>query len=301
MTDLSPFELLFQAASGTEVPLPPEIRSIYGSLTFPSHDDQPWVISNFVTTLDGVVSLAVPGHEGGRAISGDSRHDRLLVATLCAVADAIVIGGGTLRTSPGHVWTATSLDPQFADAFATLRESLGKAGPPLNVIVTGHGDVDPAERIFQSGEAPVLVVTSEQGASRLRRAGLPAAVHVAVAGEAPEISPRIVLDVIAAEQDGSLILLEAGPRLTTDFLAARLIDELFLTLAPQIAGRDTSSMRPGLAAGHVFAPDDPLWGNLTDARRVGDHLFLRYTLPPGCARSRRHERPSPDGCRDAPR
>jgi riboflavin biosynthesis pyrimidine reductase len=279
MTDLSPFESLFQTTTGAEVPLPTEIRSIYGALTFPAHGDRPWVISNFVTTLDGIVSLAVPGKEGGGAISGYDTHDRLLVATLCAVADAIVIGGGTLRTSPGHIWTPASIDPDFASAFAALRRAIGKTCPPLNVVVTGHGNVDPSERVFQTGEAPALVITSEQGAARLQRLGLPATVRLAVVGESADIDPQTIIDQIVSTQPASLILLEAGPRLTTDFLAMRLVDELFLTLSPQIAGRDASSVRPGLAAGHLFAPDDPLWGKLVDARRGGSHLFLRYALP----------------------
>lgn len=279
MTALAPFESLLQVTAGAEMPLPPEIESVYGPLVFPLPAGRPWVISNFVTTLDGVVSLAVPGQEGGRAISGDNQHDRLLMATLRAVADVIVIGGGTLRTSQGHVWTADHLLPDLASTFATLRRALGKDAAPLNVVVTGHGDVDPAERMFQTDEAPVLVVTTERGEGRLRRLGLPSSVHVAVTGETSDIDPHRILDLIASSQRADLILLEAGPRLTADFLAARLIDELFLTLSPQIAGRDTSSERPGLAAGRVFAPDDPLWGNLVDARRAGSHLLLRYALP----------------------
>jgi riboflavin biosynthesis pyrimidine reductase len=279
MTGLAPFEGFVRATTGVEVPLPPEIESIYGSLTFPSHAGRPWVISNFVTTLDGVVSLAVPGKAGGREISGNNQHDRLLMAILRAAADAVVVGSRTLRASPGHVWMPEYLVPGLAGAFSALRRSLGKTGPPLNVIVTGQGDVDPTERVFQTGEVPVLIVTTGEGADRLRRSGLPAVVRVAVTDEALDIDPQTILDLIVSGQPTDLILLEAGPRLTADFLAARLIDELFLTLSPQIAGRDMSSPRPGLVAGRVFAPDDPLWGTLVDVRRGGSHLFLRYALP----------------------
>jgi hypothetical protein len=125
MTALAPFEPLSEAPPGVAVPLPPEIAAIYGALTFPQHAERPWGISNFVTTLDGVVSLVVPGQNGGRAISGDNQHDRLLVATLCAVADTIVIGGGTLRTSHNHLWTPEFLAPDYAGAFAALRRALG--------------------------------------------------------------------------------------------------------------------------------------------------------------------------------
>ncbi len=278
MTQLSPFERLIQATTGARVPLPTEIESIYGPLALLPPIDRPRVISNFVTTLDGVVSLAMPGKEGGRAISGYNRHDRLLVATLCALADAIVIGSGTLRSSAGHIWTAESQDPDFASAFATLRRTIGKTRPPLHVVITGRGDVDPAARMFQTGEVPALVVTTTDGAERLRNAGLPAAVSVAAAGDALPVDPRAALDRITAAGPMGLVLLEAGPRLTTSFLAARLVDELFLTVAPQLAGRDGSVERPSFVLGHLFAPDDPLWGNLIDVRRAASHLFLRYAL-----------------------
>jgi riboflavin biosynthesis pyrimidine reductase len=77
---------------------------------------------------------------------------------------------------------------------------------------------------------------------------------------------------------GKLILVEGGPRLLGDFYAERLVDEQFLTLAPQIAGRDDGDRRLSLVMGKMFAPRDPLWGNLIDVRRGGGHLFLRYAF-----------------------
>ena len=64
-----------------------------------------------------------------------------------------------------------------------------------------------------------------------------------------------------------------------DFYAEHLIDEQFLTLAPQIAGRDAGDRRLSLVMGKVFAPRDALWGTLIDVRRGSSHLFLRYSFP----------------------
>ena len=75
-----------------------------------------------------------------------------------------------------------------------------------------------------------------------------------------------------------VILVEGGPRLIGGFFAEQRLDELFLTLAPQIAGRDDSVERPGLVAGKTFAPEDPLWGRLVGIKRGGSHLFLRYAF-----------------------
>ena len=52
------------------------------------------------------------------------------------------------------------------------------------------------------------------------------------------------------------------------------------TLAPQVAGRDTTLDRPGLVAGQLLAPDRPRWGALVDVKRAGSHLFLRYAFEP---------------------
>jgi riboflavin biosynthesis pyrimidine reductase len=75
-----------------------------------------------------------------------------------------------------------------------------------------------------------------------------------------------------------VILTEGGPRLFGDFLAEKYLDELFLTLAPQVAGRDGHIERPGLVAGKIFAPEHPLWGKLISLKRGGSHLFLRYAF-----------------------
>src|SRR5260221_449813 len=87
-----------------------------------------------------------------------------------------------------------------------------------------------------------------------------------------------ILEAVHGRRQDDLILVEGGPQLMGDFLAVRDADELFLTLAPQIAGRDGSIERPGLVAGKRFAPEHPLWGTLAGVKRGGSHLFLRYVL-----------------------
>jgi riboflavin biosynthesis pyrimidine reductase len=78
---------------------------------------------------------------------------------------------------------------------------------------------------------------------------------------------------------GKLILVEGGPRLLGDFFADHVIDEQFLTLAPQIAGRNAGDRRLSLVMGRTFAPQSPLWGSLIDLKRGKSHLFLRYSFP----------------------
>ncbi len=276
--ELMPLETLYDACGGVEVPLPPEL-AVYGRLRFPPHPGRPHVVANFVETLDGVTVLGEPGYGGGGPISGANPHDHLVMALLRAVADAVVIGAGTLREPPSdYIWTAERIDPDRGETYAALRAALGKSEPPLNVFVTARGDIDTGLRVFQSGEIPVLVVTTPAGARRLRGPGLPPSVQIAEGDGADRLSARAILQAVDRVRPSDLILVEGGPLLLGTFFAGGGLDELFLTLAPQVAGRDSSPARLGLVAGTRFAPEHPLWGTLVGVKQGGSHLFLRYAF-----------------------
>ena len=85
-----------------------------------------------------------------------------------------------------------------------------------------------------------------------------------------------MLAAVQRARPADLVLSEGGPHLLGDFLAERRLDELFLTLAPQVAGRADPGRRPGFVAGRDLAPDHPRWGTLLDLKRAGEFLFLRY-------------------------
>jgi riboflavin biosynthesis pyrimidine reductase len=275
-TALPPLETLYDPGQGDGLPLPAALAGLYGPLRLPTPAGRPIVLGNFVTTLDGVVSLGVPGQAGGGPISGFNPHDRMVMGLLRAAADAVIVGAGTLRAAPHHVWTPDYVYPPLAAAYAGLRTALGKPTPPLNVIVTASGDLDLDLRVFQSGEAPVLVVTTGRGAARLATQRLPPTVQVAAVPGTGAASPQAILRAVAQVRPATAILVEGGPRLIGDFFAAQGLDVLFLTLAPQVAGRDRAAERPGLVAGQIFAPDHPVWSTLAGVKRAGSHLFLRY-------------------------
>jgi riboflavin biosynthesis pyrimidine reductase len=76
---------------------------------------------------------------------------------------------------------------------------------------------------------------------------------------------------------GRLVLSEAGPHLFGRMLRERAVDELFLTVAPQIAGR--SAARPGIGlAEEAFTPETAPWASLISAKRSEDYLLLRYAF-----------------------
>jgi riboflavin biosynthesis pyrimidine reductase len=201
---------------------------------------------------------------------------------LRASAEAVVVGAGTLRAVPRHVWTAEHVYPELRAAYQALRFGLGYGPTPLNVILSGSGRLDLSAPVFASGQVRVLVITTRAGAARLNARPLPAGVAVRAARGASDVS--VSAGAVLAEitdclgQAAPRVLLEGGPRVMGDFFAEQLLDELFLTLAPQVAGRADGGLaeRPGLVAGRLLAPDLPVWGTLASVHQAGSHLFLRY-------------------------
>jgi riboflavin biosynthesis pyrimidine reductase len=279
---MEPLERLFDEAAGDALPLPPELLSLYGPLLMISRPDRPAVFANFVASVDGIVAIDPPRGSGAE-ISGGHAGDRAVMGLLRAVADAVVIGAGNLRAEGDHVWTADRICPELSGAYAKLREALGKGPVPLQVVVSGSGDVDLARAVF-SGAAPSMVVTSSAGAARLRTRS--SSVAIAVAEPGPGWIPLRAVLAAANLGPGALVLLESGPTSTTRFLVEGAVDELFLTLAPILVGRGGATPTLALVEGRFFPPPT-LGGRLLSTRRSGDFLFLRYAThgPSGVARS----------------
>ncbi len=278
MTELTPLATLYDIAAGEELPLPIDLAALYGSLRFPARGTRPYLIGNFVTTLDGIVSLGASGQAGGGEISGFNQHDQMVMGILRAAADAVIVGAGTLRASPQHLWTAEYIYRPLAEVYQALRRNLGKTEPPLNVIVTAHGELDLHLPVFQTERVSALIVTTTNGAHRLLAQRLPARLQIEAVEDTRLLSARSILEAVARVRRCEVILIEGGPHLIGDFFAEKCLDELFLTLAPQIAGCDDASERLSLVAGKTFAPDQALWGKLIAVKRGGDHLFLRYAF-----------------------
>jgi riboflavin biosynthesis pyrimidine reductase len=277
---LTSFEHLFGEKYGNELPLPPELATLYGDLSLPAqaHVNKPYIIGNFVSTLDGVVTLNVPGHNGSGEISGFNQQDRIVMGLLRSISDAIIVGAGTLRAASKHHWTPSYIYPPLANAYKQLRSNLGKTELPLNVFVTALGNINLGLPVFQSAEAPVLIVTTKQGYDHFHTQSIPPSVQIATVERNGPISARVILEEVTRFRKCDVILTEGGPRLFGDFLSEKCLDELFLTLAPQIAGRDEYIERGGFVAGKIFAPEHPLWGKLISVKRGGSHLFLRYAF-----------------------
>jgi riboflavin biosynthesis pyrimidine reductase len=263
---LEPFEVLFER----DLPayrLPDELGRLYGRLGFPDRV----VYSNFVSSLDGVVALGSVA-SAGSVISGKHAADRFLMALLRACADAVVIGAGTMRATPGHLWTPGHVFPDLAASFTALRETLGRGPAPRLVVITGKGELDLEHPALRKG---ATILTTQRGAERIGRR-LPATCDVITLGRGRKLDLRRVFAELAG-RGFNVILTEGGPHLVGELIAAKLLDEAFLTLSPVIAGR-AKERRLGMVEGVELLPSAAVWSSLLSARRHSDFLFLRYGL-----------------------
>ena len=265
--------------------LPAELaRRFAGGLRIGLRADRPTLIANFVSSLDGVVALGpTEPAAGGGEISGFSEPDRFMMALLRAMADVVIVGAGTVRAGSRHEWTARHLEPGLAGVFAAWRAQMGLAPQPTTVVVTGSGELDLTHRGLTARDVPVIVATTQAGATALAARSLPDNVTVRIAGQGTRVEPNRIIEMAAA-MGARLALCEGGPHLFGDLLGAGLVDELFLTLAPQVIGRDGSVKRIALVEGASFkggaksGASDGLWSRLVSVRRAGDDLFLRYSF-----------------------
>jgi riboflavin biosynthesis pyrimidine reductase len=266
---LTPLELLFESPELPEFDLPAGLAETYGG---PLGFSQPRLYANFVASLDGVVSISSE-IQSNRMISLHSEADRFVMGLLRACADAILVGAGTMRASPRTLWTAEHAYPVAATLYGKLRRSQGQPPRPTLAVLSGSGSVDPGHPALEEG---ALVLTSQGSAARLRRLLPRAATIQAVGDEAP-------VDLVAAvetlrRRGHELILSEGGPTTFGALIAAGLVDELFLTTSPLLAGRSPGAVRPALVEDAEFLPATTVEGELLTLRRAGSHLFARYRL-----------------------
>jgi riboflavin biosynthesis pyrimidine reductase len=254
----------------------------YGArLAIPLRDDRPTVIVNFVESLDGVVTFD-PEHGSGAEISGFNEPDRFVMGLLRTLADGIVVGAGTVRAAPNHVWTTAAVHRASGEAAAAWRRELGLAAQPALLVVSASGDVPAGHPALAIPDVRALILTTAAGRDRLRGVDVgDTTIHVAATDVRGHVTGAAIVD--AARSLGiRLLLSEGGPHLTATLVAANLVDELFLTVAPQVLGRDgrPGERRYGLIEGLALPQDEARWARLQSVRRSVDHLFLRYAFDP---------------------
>ncbi|MCI0634349.1 MAG: dihydrofolate reductase family protein [Actinobacteria bacterium] len=268
---IAPLKVLFDATSGDDG-LPERLEVRYGGAL---HLPENVVYSNFVASIDGVAAIHSV-RKSSAVISDGYDADRFVMGLLRAAADAVVIGAGTLREHAGP-WTGAASYPSLAEDFAELRRKEGRADEPRLVVITASGRLAETDALVGA-----LVLTTEDGARRLGSA--PTETEVVAIGGGSDLDVREVVRHLRT-LGYRRILTEGGPHLMGDMVGAGAIQELFLTVAPVVAGSGAPGDRSTFTPGLEFLPDRRFGGTLASVRRDGSFVFLRYSMaaerPPG--------------------
>lgn len=285
---MNPIITLYEREPVPNDTLPATLATAYGGgLSFPLREvgERPYVFANFVESVDGVVSYNASGQMGGGVISGNNEQDTVVMGILRAEADAVIFGSSSLHLDSQHVRIPSFIYPRFMQEYALLRHQLKRTELlPMSVIMTASGDVDLNEPTFHTPALHAVIATTAHGGEHLKHQTLPSSttVHIIEAengsGESHTVSPRGTLAMLAREYGVQSVLYEGGPTLLASFLAAHVVDELFITFSPQFVGRDKTHQRLSLLEGYAFMPNNAPWGMLLSVKQANNHLFLRYKL-----------------------
>lgn len=211
-----------------------------------------------VSSLDG--AIAVDGVSGQLGGDGDFR----LFLAIRAQADVVLVGAGTFRAEEYHA-------PAADEAVRARRRANGVAEVLRLAIVSRSLDLDLDRSAFRSRVSRPLVVTVAD-ADPAKKAEVAEVAEVIEAGEG-------TVDLAAAitqlhERGAGTVLAEGGARLNGQLLDADLIDELFLTVSPNLVGGDGHRITWSSASArlhrfqrvHVLAEDDELYLRYRRAR-----------------------------------
>ena len=219
-------------------------------------DSRPRTLVNFVASLDGRATFA------GRSGTLGDEGDRAMFHALREQVDAVLAGIGTMATEGyGRILGK----PERRER----RIAKGLPDEPLACVITRSGQVPMEIPLFACADARVAVFAPP---GEFDLAACQAQVELR---ELPidELNPRHVLNILRHEFGVRSLLCEGGPRLFAGLLAAGVVDELFLTIAPKLTGGGTA---PSMTTG----PELP---DLVPARirwvlERASSLFIRYEL-----------------------
>lgn|SRR5574340_37432 len=222
-----------------------DLRSLYA---YPDPLDTPWVRVNFVSSIDGAVTV-----EGASAGLG-SPADKQVFGLLRELADVIVVGAGTVRAENYG-------GARISDAGRRRRLARAAAPTPPIAVVSASARLDPRARLFSDTTVPPLILTGS-GADPARIDELRDAGGDVVVLATPDVSPAALLAVLQ-ERGLRRVLCEGGPGLFGTLLTEGAVDELCLTTAPLLVAGDAARIAASAHAAptpmrraHVLADDD---------------------------------------------
>ena len=199
----------------------PDLAAVYA---YPGHARR-WVRANMVASADGAAQA--DGRSGG--LSGAA--DKKVFRALRGLADVILVGASTVRKE-GYKQPAAP-----GEQYARVRAAAGQRPVAAIAVVSASLELDFDAPLYREAAVPTVIVTVEDAPpDRLAAARQAGEVVLAGTGRA---DLGLAVDLLAESGRGR-ILCEGGPRLLAAVAEAGRLDELCLTVSPQLtAGHAT--------------------------------------------------------------
>jgi len=230
-------------------------RALEELYDYPFKLTQPFVQVNFVASADGAATIS------GRSRGLSSPADKKVFALGRDLADVVLVGAGTALAEGYEGIKRTEVR-------AERRARLGLSEVPPIAVVTGRGSILPSSPLITATSLPPIVITSDASPLAWRKEMADVGADVVVAGE-DRVDVALALTELG-DRGLLRVCCEGGPMLFGDLVAAGLVDQLCLTVAPKLAGAGAVRIATGLPAA------EPIDLSLESVLADEGFLMLRY-------------------------
>jgi riboflavin-specific deaminase-like protein len=219
-----------------------------------SREDRPYVLTNFVLTLDGRATI------GGVSGPIGTKRDTEMLVGLRTRVEAVMIGAGTMRE---ECYGRVVADP----AKRERRTDEGLPDDPLMVLISGRLDLPWEAPLFTEGAGEVLIFTASEEDPPATATAVEVVRHDGI------VDLPAAMTHLRRERGVRSLLCEGGPHLHAALIQAGLVDEMFVTHAPKLAGGEGVGLVAGLPESE--RPVELVW---LVAETETDELFARYRV-----------------------
>ena len=213
---------------------------------------------NMVMTLDGKITT-----RDGSGPKFASQADQERMMQLRSEADAIIIGART----------AIDDNPTFdlPEKYRRSRKN-GLASNPIKAVISGRGSIPSTLKMFTSNDSQAVVFTTDQINSGQYNS-LHKVADVQLVGKL-EVDFTQIAKILVKEYNVKQLLIEGGGQVNFAAFQADIVDEVFLTLSPKIAGGNIQTIVEGTG----FDFNNLIELELLNHQKVSSEIFLHYRV-----------------------
>lgn len=234
---------------------------VYDDLELPSGTWRPYTAIQMVMTADGAIKGPTDAY-WPISLEADQRTFRRFRVHF----DAVLHGARTLGMRIDRYMWSVELQRE--------RQKRGLHEPPLFIVVSNSGQIDPNDRVFQRRSYPIAPLVVVPEVAKVTE-GLSEVAEIVRIGD-EHVDLEGLMRYLAAERGVRRLVCEGGAILNYHMLTAGLVDEFFITVTPSIIGEP----RPRTAVeGPAALPSDRLQRlDLVSTTTCSGEVFLRYRV-----------------------